>query len=68
MVPSPHPRRVFLERATALALACALPGCQPRADGPVLRFGVITDIANGPDGAVWVVSLSNGAMYGLARQ
>lgn len=52
MLPSPHSRRAFLGRAAALGLAVALPGCQPRPDGPKVRFGVITDIHQDlmPDG------------------
>jgi predicted phosphodiesterase len=52
MPPSSSSRRVFLGRAAAFGLACALPGCQARPDGPKLRFGVITDIHQDlmPDG------------------
>lgn len=51
--PRSSSRRVFLGRAAALGLACALPGCVPRPDGPRVRFGVITDVhqdvvADGP--------------------
>jgi uncharacterized repeat protein (TIGR01451 family) len=31
-------------------------------------FGVVTDIQNGPTGTLWVVSLSNGAVYEIHRR
>jgi Icc protein len=37
-------RRLFLGRAAAWALACALPGCQRADAGAKVRFGVISDV------------------------
>ena len=31
-------------------------------------FGVVTDVETAPDGSVWVVSLSNGAIYRIAHR
>jgi calcineurin-like phosphoesterase family protein len=66
MSSSPHSRRAFLGRAAALGLACALPGCQPRPDGPKVRFGVITDvhqdlIPDGPDRLAAFLAAMRGA-------
>ena len=54
MPSSPLSRRAFLGRATALGLACALPGCVPNPAGSRVRFGIITDVhqdvvADGPE-------------------
>jgi hypothetical protein len=33
-----------------------------------IEFGVVTDIETGPDGHLYVVSLSDGAIYEIARR